>query len=100
MADLGVEMTLVRVSDWHVCTDIVSGRYGLCCEAEPDIKVTIEQPGEDPLVLHVDNSIVEIMLVVERGRPGHLTILAIKERAKDPDGDPSRTWSNLKSLFR
>jgi hypothetical protein len=110
-----VKFSLTRMGGWAPCVDIRGGSdpdtlYGLSARLVPDIRVTIETPGEEPVTLLVDNSYIDIMVVPDPEFRGLWTVAKMEEIHRIPSGLPvsgsrevtveSHTWGLIKSLFR
>jgi hypothetical protein len=90
-----VEFHLSKVgigTDWEDCyREFIKGDppettrvRGLCQDYEPDIKVTIEQPGEEPRQLWVNDSYLAITVRPDPKEPELWTILRIVETKQNP----------------
>jgi hypothetical protein len=75
---------------------------GLCLMFEPEIKVHIEKPDEDPRVLWVGESLVDVMVAPDPRDEGQWVFVRIKEVPKSPwmsATEPS-TWAGIKRMFQ
>lgn len=110
-----VEFALTRVGGWTPCIDIRGGSqpdtlYGLFARFDPHIRVTIEAPGEEPLMLLVDNSLLDVIVVPDPEFRGLWTVARMEEIYKTPAAFPasgsrktmvaSITWGHIKSFYR
>jgi hypothetical protein len=88
----------------------VSGRNALCARVKPDIKVRVERSGDDPLILFVNESWLDVVIVEDSASAGFWRILAIYETLEEertPTGlkdvgvaTENTTWGCIKALFR
>jgi hypothetical protein len=106
--------------DWEVCardfigTSVVPPEtttvVGLCRTFEPDIRIHIEKEGEEPWILWVNSTLLDIMVRPDPDEPGAWSIVRIKESYK-PEvaardipaaglGTEGATWGSVKSMFR
>jgi hypothetical protein len=105
-----VQMDLPRSVEWFACIDSYTGRMGLCTIVDPDIRVTIQAPGEDPMILWVNNSLLDVMVVEDPDCPA-LWIVQRMEETVPPPGPIRRTdapglatepmtWGSIKGMFK
>ena len=112
---------------WEVCyrevvregaTGQDTARFeGLCNRFKPDIKIFVEEPGEDPETFWVKDSVLDIMLIPDFDCPGDWIILAMTETVEESGGtcrsascldavggplSSARitTWSAIKAMFK
>ena len=110
-----VKFVLARMGAWVPCMDIRGGSppdtlYGLFARFAPDIMVTIEWPGEEPITLMVYNSYLDITVAPDPRSRGLWAVTKIEEVYKTPAASPlagsrgvmteSTTWGEIKALFR
>jgi hypothetical protein len=106
----GVNASLVRMTSWSACTDPVTGRDGMCARFEPDIMITIEEPGNEPIILWVNQTWVDVTAVRDQHDEGLWCILALEEIAKPftvfadtrirsltTEGS---SWGSIKAMFK
>jgi hypothetical protein len=109
-----VEFSLTRMGAWFPYADIRGGSppdtlYGQFARFVPDIRVTIEAPGEEPITLLVDNTFIDIMVVPDPESRGLWTVARMEEIYRTPatpriSGSrgvmvASITWGHIKALF-
>jgi hypothetical protein len=84
---------------------------GFCTRVEPDIRVSIMEPGGEDLLLTVDRSWLDIAVVPNPHQEGLWQIITIEERLIPPEAagglsklemltTPPTTWSYIKSVFK
>jgi hypothetical protein len=91
--------------------------HGLCMSLELDIKVNLEETGEEPMILWVHDTVLDVMVTPDPGAEGQWVIIRIKEWAKVPlavrgsappssrewtcarRGEPYLSWGALKVYF-
>jgi hypothetical protein len=110
-----IRFSLTRTHGWIPCVDIRGGSppdtlYGLLARFVPDIRVTIETPGEEPITLLVDNTFIDVEVVPDPEFRGLWTVARMEEIYKTPAALPisdlrgtmvaSCTWGYIKALFR
>jgi hypothetical protein len=110
-----VEFSLARLGAWNPCMDIHPGSppdtlYGQFARFVPDISVTIERSGEEPITLVVDNSYLDIIVVPDPNSRGLWTVARIQEIYRTPTALPvggshgvmtaSTSWGEIKGMFR
>jgi hypothetical protein len=110
-----IEIDLHKPGDWFPCMDIRPGSepdtlYGFCARFEPYIMVTIAEAGEEGLILLVNDTFLDIMVVPDPEFEGLWVVARIKEVYKSPAilgaSRPRRmlvetcSWGLIKSLFR
>jgi len=110
-----VKLSLARMGEWTPCVDPRPGSspdtlYGQFARFVPDISVTIERPGEEPIILMVDNSYIDIIVVPDPRFRGLWTVARMQEIYKTPAALPIRgsrgvmtastSWGEIKALFR
>jgi len=104
-----IKVTFEYLTDWRPCCDERPDTTytGLCCRLVPDIKVTIEKPGEEPRVLWVNDSWLDIMIVANPLREDCWCVLRIEEISQlvhlEETGiaastEPS-TWGGIKAVW-
>lgn len=109
-----VKLSLARMGEWTPCFDILPGPppdtlYGQFARFVPDIRVTIEWPGEEPLTLVVDNSYLDIIVVPDPRFRGLWTVARMQEICRTPAASPiggsrgvmteSTSWGEIKGMF-
>jgi hypothetical protein len=82
---------------------------GVCRMFEPDVRVYIEEPGEEPWIIWANSTLLDIMVRPDPDEPGVWTILRIKERYKYPvragqlragvSGTEGSSWGSIKAMF-
>ncbi|MFH1314076.1 MAG: hypothetical protein ABIJ00_12735 [Candidatus Eisenbacteria bacterium] len=104
LAEFGVGL------DWQDCShEFISGDppettliQGICQVFEPDIKVYIEEPGQEERILWVHGSLLAIMVTPDPNSEGEWVVLRIVETKKNPlvsAPEPS-TWGGIKGMFK
>jgi hypothetical protein len=97
-------------SDWQDCwREFISDDppettliQGLCQNFEPDIKVYMEEPGQEERILWVHESILGIMVIPDPSSEGEWVVVRIVETKRDPltsATEPS-TWGGIKGMFK
>jgi hypothetical protein len=105
-----VNASLVRMTSWSACTDPVTGREGMCARFEPDIMVVIEESGQEPIILWVNQTWIDVIAVRDQQDEGLWCILALEEIAKPFTvfadtrirslTTEGTSWGDIKALFR
>jgi hypothetical protein len=82
---------------------------GFCTRVRPDIRVTIEEPGKEPLILLVDRSWLDIEVVPDPDEEGLWQVITMEESryfpgtqgisTLDAEGE-MQTWGMIKAMFR
>jgi hypothetical protein len=98
---------------WFVCQVVRMNRMselpdtleGFCTRVRPDIRITIEEPGRQELILKVDKSWLDIAVVPDPDEEGLWQIITIEERmihgvAGGTSNSEMVSWGNIKSMFR
>ena len=105
-----INASLVRLTGWTACTDPVTDRDGMCARFEPDILITIEEPGQEPVIFWVSQTWVDVTAVPDQYEPGLWCILALVEVGKDPGiladargrtlAAEGISWGDIKAMYR
>lgn len=105
-----INASLVRLTEWMACTDPVTGRDGMCARFEPDIVITIEESGGEPILLWVNQTWVDVIAVPDQHEPGLWCVLALIEIEKSPGiladargrtlATEGTSWGNVKAMFK
>jgi hypothetical protein len=110
-----IEISLAKAIDWVPCIDIRPGTppdtlEGLCARFDPYIEVVVEEAGQDPMMLLVYDSWLDVLVVHDPDFPGLWSIARIEEQYKSPTtmaASRSRSilvepcsWGTIKALFR
>jgi len=106
-----IRFTFEYVGEWVPCAEVRgdSTYNGLCRRIDPLIQVATVGGGEDPiLLLRVDSSWLDVMVVPDPHEEGQWCILSIKEVEKRMLHDPvvaggtsteGASWGAIKALF-
>lgn len=103
-----VRMIFVSKDDWIPWEEERpdSTYTGLACRCIPDILVTLEETGREPLHLVANESFLDVVVVRLPGRQDRWVIMTVTEISQNPGraavacrGGGTSTWSEIKAIF-
>jgi hypothetical protein len=96
--------------EWRDCEhEFISGDppdttliQGVCKVFEPEIKVYIEEPGQEERILWVHESILAVMVTPDPYSEGEWVIVRLVETKKNPlmSATEASSWGSIKAMFK